>query len=397
MQLFLDNVLILGAGKIGSTIADMLAELHGVSVTLADLQPAPAQHDDALVHYLQLDVQDDAALATVLQQHALVINALPFFCAQRVATAAAQYGVHYFDLTEDVAATRTVQALAPQARSVLMPQCGLAPGVIGMLGGHLATQFDELYDLQLRVGALTRHASNALRYHFTWSIDGVINEYCNPCDAVVNGQAAAVQPLEGMETFSLDGELFEAFNTSGGLGTLCDTLAGRVRNLNYKTMRHPGHRDAMHLLLHGLRLIERRDLLRQVLEGAVPHSRDDMVVMAAMATGIRAGKQEQLTRSARIYGAPLRGKQRTAIELTTAAGVLGAVELFASGQLPQRGFVRQEQCPLPALLATRVGHYFAGLQDPAPGADAGDADTGLLQPHGGEAATTAAAARPLRH
>ena len=370
MQFALDKVLILGAGKIGSTIADMLAALYGVNVTLADMQPPPAHHDPQVRH-LQLDVQDDAALAALLAQHRLVINALPFFCAARVATAAAQLGVHYFDLTEDVAATRTIRALAPQARAVLMPQCGLAPGLIGMLGGHLAGQFDELYDLQLRVGALTRHATNALRYHFTWSVDGVINEYCNPCEAIVNGEAASVQPLEGMENFSLDGQQFEAFNTSGGLGTLCETLAGRVRNLNYKTIRHPGHRDAMHLLLHGLRLIERRELLRQVLDGAVPHSRDDMVVIAAMASGLRGGRLEQITRSTRIVGAPLRGRQRTAIELTTAAGVLGAVELFASGQLPQQGFVRQEQCALSALLATRVGRYFQGLQGDAPaGGDA---------------------------
>ena len=72
----------------------------------------------------------------------------------------AKAGVHYFDLTEDVAAMRAIQSMAPQARSVLMPQCGLAPGLIGMLGGHLAQQFDELFDLQLRVGALTRHAEH---------------------------------------------------------------------------------------------------------------------------------------------------------------------------------------------------------------------------------------------
>ena len=359
MKLTGQNILILGAGKIGSTIADMAAELHEATVTLADMQPPPG--NDPQIRTLQLDIDDDAALTHALQQHSLVINALPFFCAERVAQAAARQGVHYFDLTEDVAAMRAIQDMAAQARSVLMPQCGLAPGLIGMLGGHLAQQFDELFDLQLRVGALTRHATNALRYHFTWSVDGVINEYCKPCNTIVNGQPMLVPPLEGVEPLILDGENFEAFNTSGGLGTLCETLQGQVRNLNYKTIRHPGHRDAMHLLLHGLRLIERRDLLRQVLEGAVPHSREDMVVVAAMASGKRAGRLEQLTRGARIFGAALRGRQRTAIELTTSAGMLAAVELFATGQLPQQGFVRQEQCTLAALSNTRVASYFDGL------------------------------------
>lgn len=366
MSMRAHQILVLGAGKIGTTLADMLTDLYEVPVTLADVQP-PAPHSDPLLRHLQLDVQDDAALTTALVAHSLVINALPFFCAARVATTAAQRGVHYFDLTEDVAATHAIRALAPQARTVLMPQCGLAPGLIGMLGGHLAGQFDELYDLQLRVGALSRHATNALRYHFTWSPDGVINEYCNLCEAIVAGQPAVVQALEGLENLSLDGQVFEAFNTSGGLGTLCETLAGRVRNLNYKTIRHPGHRDAMHLLLHGLRLIERRDLLRQVLDGAVPHSRDDMVVVAATATGLRSGRLEQVTHSAQLYGAALRGRQRTAIELTTAAGVLAAVELWAQGLLPQQGFVRQEQCTLSALRNTRVGRYFEALL-PAPAA-----------------------------
>lgn len=82
-----------------------------------------------------------------------------------------------------------------------------------------------------------------------------------------------------------------------------------------------------------------------------------------MASGMRAGRLEQLTRGARVFGAALRGKQRTAIELTTSAGMLAAVELFATGQLPRHGFVRQEQCTLAALSGTRVAHYFAGLLD----------------------------------
>ena len=186
-----------------------------------------------------------AALSQALEQHQAVINALPFFpCTARVAqaAAAAARGLHYFDLTEDVAATSAIRAIAKSAQSALMPQCGLAPGVIGMLGASLADKFEDLYDLRMRVGALTRNPTNELRYNFTWSIDGVINEYCNPCEAIVHGQLTSVQPLEGYETFTLEGDDFEAFNTSGGLGTLCETLKGKVRNLDYKTIRYPGHR-----------------------------------------------------------------------------------------------------------------------------------------------------------
>ena len=362
------NVLVLGAGKVGGTVADMLAEYHRVPVTLADREAARSEPGDRLVRRTVVDVADDAALEAALAGHELLVNALPFHFAARVAAVARTRGVHYLDLTEDVAAAGAIRALADGAEAVLMPQCGLAPGVIGMLGAHLAGRFDDLHDLHLRVGALSRHATNALRYNFTWSVDGLINEYCHPCAAIVQGRAVSVQPLEGHETLVLDGDTYEAFNTSGGLGTLCETLAGRVRNLDYKTLRYPGHRDAMALLLHDLRLVERRDLLRQVLEHAVPHSREDMVIVFASATGRRGGRLEQETRMARIQGGRLRGVDRTAIELATAAGVVGVFELLRAGRLPSRGFVGQERVGLEDFLGTRVGNCYAALGEPGAGA-----------------------------
>ena len=361
------KLLVLGAGKIGATVADMVAEYLGRPVLLADrTQPAGAPVD-RLVERIVLDAADESALARALAGCSAVVNALPFDFAARVAAVARAQGVHYFDLTEDVAASAAIQSLAEGARSVLMPHCGLAPGVIGMLGAQLAGRFpDELVDLRLRVGALPRHVSNRLRYAFTWSIDGLINEYCNPCRAIAQGQPVWLPALEGREPLTLDGEAFEAFNTSGGLGTLCDTLAGRVRNLDYKSIRHPGHGEAMQFLLHDLRLVERRELLRQVLEHAVPHSREDVVIVFASASGYRDARFEQETRIARIVGAPLRGVQRTAIELSTAAGVVGLLELLYAGRLPARGFVRQEQIALPDFLATRAGRCYAALDGSAP-------------------------------
>ncbi len=391
------KVLVLGAGKIGATVADMLAECHRLPVTLADSAPPRREPGgDPLIERIVLDAGDGAALDGALAGHQAVINALPFHFAARVAAAARAQGVHCFDLTEDVAGTAAIHALAEDAGTVLMPQCGLAPGVIGMLGAHLAGRFDELHDLRLRVGALPRHATNRLRYNFTWSIDGLVNEYCNPCAAIVQGRLVSLQPLEGHETFTLDGVAFEAFNTSGGLGTLCETLAGRVRNLDYKSIRYPGHRDAMDFLLHDLRLVERRDLLRQVLEHGVPHSRDDVVIVFASATGLRRGRFEQEIRLARIYGGRLRGKERTAIELATAAGVVGVFELLRAGRLPARGFVGQEQVALEDFLATRVGPCYAGLGDPASAAPPGAGGTrnrGAMPPTRARSAVTRRHAR----
>lgn len=376
------RVLVLGAGKVGGTVADMLAEYHRLPVTLADRVHAAAEGDDRLVRRIVLDAErDDEALAAAVGAHDAVINALPFHLAARVATVARDLGVHCFDLTEDVAATTTIRALAEDSRSVLMPQCGLAPGVIGMLGQHLSERFDTLHDLHLRVGALPRQATGRLRYNFTWSIDGLINEYCNPCAAIVQGRAVAVQPMEGLETFTLDGQALEAFNTSGGLGTLCETLAGRVRNLDYKSIRYPGHHEAMDFLLRDMRLAENRDLLRQVLEQGVAHSRDDVVIVFASASGLREGRFEQETRTTRIFGGQLRGVARTAIELATAAGVVGVFELLRTGRLPARGFVGQEQVALGALLGTRVGGYYAALGGtPEPAAAAAPAPAPATAP-----------------
>ena len=231
-------VLLLGAGKIGFAIALMLERSGDYSVLVADQDPARLAAVAELGCETRL-IPDDDALARAIEGRHAVLNALPFHRAIAVAGLCAKAGVHYFDLTEDVASTHAIQALAADARSVLMPQCGLAPGFIGIVGNALARRFDTLLDLRMRVGALPRYPSNSLRYNLTWSTEGLINEYCNPCEAIVDGQLSSVPALEGYETFALDGVEYEAFNTSGGLGTLPATLLGRARNVDYKSVRYP--------------------------------------------------------------------------------------------------------------------------------------------------------------
>src|SRR5260370_18295378 len=126
------------------------------------------------------------------------------------------------------------------------------------------------------VGGLAEVPTNALKYNLTWSIDGLINEYCQPCEAIRDGSTQWVQPLEGLEHFSLDGTEYEAFNTSGGLGTLCETLAGRVETLDYKSVRYPGHRDLIQFLLEDLRLSSVRDTLNSIMRRSVPSTSLDV-------------------------------------------------------------------------------------------------------------------------
>jgi len=350
---------LLGAGKIGDAIINLLAATGDYELTVADrdperLQSAPAEH----VRTQLLDATDERALASTIAGHDVVVSASPFYLTPTIAAAAKKARAHYFDLTEDVASTRVVKALAHDAASAFMPQCGLAPGFVSVVAQDIASGFATLRDVQMRVGALPIYPTNALKYNLTWSTDGLINEYCNPCEAIIDGELKETLALEELEAFSLDGITYEAFNTSGGLGTLCDTLAGRVENLNYKTVRYPGHRDAVKMLIRDLRLGQRRDLLKDVLETAIPITLQDVVLIFVTVSGMREGRLTQQTYAKKIYSRDVNGRHLSAIQLTTAAGVCAMVDLMREGKLPHVGFARQEQAALADFLANRFGQYY---------------------------------------
>src|SRR5579871_4106618 len=356
------DILLIGAGKIGETIADLLCGCGDYQVTVADRSEIQLQKLPRRPHLktLVLDVANADALDAALKGRFAVLSAAPYSVTGRIASAARKAQVHYLDLTEDVANTRLVKSLAEGAQSALIPQCGLAPGFISIVAQDLARRFERLDSVRMRVGALPQFPSNALNYNLTWSTDGLVNEYGNPCDAIVDGVLREVAPLEELEEFSLDGVRYEAFNTSGGLGTLCETLAGKVRQLNYKTVRYPGHRDIMKALIQDLRLGERRDLLKDILEYALPATRQDVVLVFVTVSGHRDGQYLQETYANKIYGAEVRGIARSAIQITTAAGICAMLDLLANGTLPQKGFVRQEDVSLSTFLSNRFGSAYGG-------------------------------------
>ena len=269
------DVVVIGAGKIGSTVAQLLASTGDYQVTLADRSPEvlASRERDERIRAVAADVEDSSKLIDLLNGQFAVLNAAPFHLTIGIAEAARAARTHYLDLTEDVASTRRVKELAVDSGIAFIPQCGLAPGFVSIVAADMAKRFEVLDSVKLRVGALPQYPSNALNYNLTWSTDGVINEYCEPCEAIVNGVRREVPPLEELEEFSLDGVTYEAFNTSGGLGTLCETLEGKVRNLNYRTIRYPGHAVIMRALLNDLRLRDRRNVLKDILEHAVPTTR----------------------------------------------------------------------------------------------------------------------------
>jgi saccharopine dehydrogenase-like NADP-dependent oxidoreductase len=359
----MERIAIVGAGKIGSMIAGLLVRSGDYAVTVIDRSEAALERLEtaAAVTKVAADIKQGDTLRKILEGKYAVLSAAPYHATRLIAEAAKSAGAHYLDLTEDVASTRAVKQLATGARTAFIPQCGLAPGFITIVASDLASHFDELQDVRMRVGALPKFPSNALNYNLTWSTDGVINEYCEPCEAIVNGQLRETQALEELEEFSLDGVLYEAFNTSGGLGTLCETLAGKVRNLNYRTIRYPGHAAIMKALLNDLRLRDRRELLRDILENAVPITLQDVVIIFVTVSGMRGGQLVQESYANKVYAAPVGGRIRSAIQITTAGGVCAVLDLLrGKGHLPQSGLIKQEEIALrSAFLANRFGRVYA--------------------------------------
>jgi saccharopine dehydrogenase-like NADP-dependent oxidoreductase len=353
------RITLLGAGHIGQTIARLLSASGDYQVTVVDKNAdALAKLASERVKTLACETNDADALLGALRGQDAVINALPYHLATVAATQAREARVHYFDLTEDVAATRTIKALAEGADTAFMPQCGLAPGFIGIVAHHLAQGFDTLHEVKMRVGALPAFPTNALKYNLTWSVDGLINEYCHPCEAIRDGRNIDVLALEGLEHFSLDGTEYEAFNTSGGLGTLCETWAGKVQSLDYKSVRYPGHRDLMKMLLEELQLKHDQETLKDIMRRSIPSTMQDVVLVFVTVSGLKQGNLVQEVFARKIFADRDERAPLSAIQITTAAGICAAVDLFREGKLPQRGFIRQEQVALPDFLANRFGSAY---------------------------------------
>lgn len=355
------DVVVIGAGKIGSTIARLLSHSGDYMVTVADRSGKQLADIDAhkAVKTAVVDIADAAALKALLAGKFAVLSAAPYHLTTAIAEAAAAAKVHYLDLTEDVESTRRVKEIAAKAETAFIPQCGLAPGFISIVAYDLARHFDTLESVRMRVGALPQYPSNALNYNLTWSTDGVINEYIEPCEAIVEGDLTEVPALEEREEFSLDGVTYEAFNTSGGLGTLCETLKGKVRTLNYRTIRYPGHAAIMKALLNDLGLRHHREVLKDILENALPTTMQDVVIVFVTVSGRKDGRLVQETYAHKVYAAPIAGKLHSAIQITTAGSICAVLDMLAAGTLPARGFVKQEEISLDAFLANRFGSYYA--------------------------------------
>jgi len=358
------KVIILGCGNIGFTVALMLQKSNRYEVTIVarNLKRLKFVKDVTGAKILQADLSSAKSFKKMLKGYDSVISALPFYLNVSVAKKALKYGLNYFDFTEDVKTTQAIKKIATKAKKnqVFVPQCGLAPGFISILAYSLYQKLDEVYSIKMRVGALPQNPSNKILYNLTWSTDGLINEYSNDCFAIKDGKLTTIQPLEGLEKFSLDGLEYEAFNTSGGLGTLCETLKSKVKELNYKTIRYKGHRHLMDFLINDLFLgkKKRRIILKEILEYAIPTTKQDVVLIFCSVTGLKNNKLKQITDVRKIYDKIINKQNLSSIQITTATALCAVLDLFVTKKVKISGFVRQEDIDIGDFLSNDFGKEY---------------------------------------
>ena len=351
----MDKILVLGLGKVGSLLGVLLHKKFKVT----GLDKQKPHYDYKLpFEVLTGDVGDIPFMKKTLEGFDAVVSALPYFLNKEIAKIAHDLGKHYFDLTEDVETTNYIRELAKTATSVMAPQCGLAPGLIGIVGANLTKSFTKLRDIELRVGALPRYPNGQMAYSFTWSPAGVINEYLNDAEVIHNGVRKMVPSLDGIEYINIEGQEFEAFATSGGLGTMCETYEGKVDTLNYKSIRYPGHGKLMKFLMYELILKEDKQLLEDILKNAKPPVKEDVVYVYAIVEGWQDEKLFRNEYFREFHPLEIEGKSWRAISWTTAASVVSVIEMVTSGKLHQKGFIKQEEIDFDDFLSTDCGSLF---------------------------------------
>ena len=355
MSYAIKSVYVLGLGKVGSLVATLLHKT-GFNVEGADLHgridlPFPIN---------KLDLSRPKEFSRAMNRFDAIVSCLPYNYNADVASVAHDLGIHYFDLTEDVPTTKAIIKMSKTAKAVMAPQCGLAPGFIAIVGAFLAKKFEKIRSLKLRVGALPQHPTGLLGYAFNWSPEGVVNEYLNDCEVIENGIHKWVSPMEWIEQLFINGVQLEAFTTSGGLGTMCETYLNRIENLDYKTIRNPGHLKLMNFFFHELMMRENREIAGKILTNAKPMVQDDVVYIHASAEG---WQKDQLKRDEFVkmyYPITIDSKKWSAISWTTAASICAIVEMVDNGTLKRKGFIKQEKIPLSEFLKTNNGRLYNG-------------------------------------
>lgn len=354
------NIIIAGAGGIAEAVGLLLMEWSDVTPSLFIGNRTLSNAEKVVAWIEEGTTKKGKIKAFLLPENGLtdemkdlffkgdiILDCLPGSQAPKMADFAKNFGMHYANLTEYVAETEKIMALASDAKTGFVLQTGLAPGYIDLLAHGLFQEFCNDFDvhkvdkLEFKVGALTIHAVAPHYYGFTWSPVGVATEYLKDAIVLRDYKKTTLAALSERASIIIDGKAYDEDLTSGGAADLPDALSGKVRSLDYKTLRHPGHyawvQEQLPELGNPINAI--KDLQKK-MEAVIPHIEDDQIVLYAAvegkdATGIL--RRREITK--RILPQKVGNHELRAIQTTTAAPLAQAAQLllenFYSGVLLQ--------------------------------------------------------------
>lgn len=356
------NIIIAGAGGIAEAAALILAEWSAIKPTIfigdrtfpkaekvADWVKTGSTGECQISGFHLPEEGITNEMKSILTKGDIILDCLPGSVAPRIAGFAKDYNLHYTNLTEYVDETDQIIELAKNAQTGFVLQTGLAPGYIGVLAHHLFLGFcdkykvDRVEQLHFKVGALTDHASAPHFYGFTWSTVGVATEYIKDAVVLRDYQKTTVPSLSETATIIINGTTYEEDLTSGGAADLPEALAGKVKTLDYKTLRYPGHYNWVKQQIKGKdKSNQTVRLLQQKMEAAVPKVSQDKIVLYAVAEGHDVKGIRQREEMAKTILPQQVGKHTLrAIQVTTAAPLVQAAQLLLEND--KKGVILQSQ------------------------------------------------------
>jgi lysine 6-dehydrogenase len=352
-------MLVLGAGRMGlGAVHDLVGQSDVTEVTIADMEvekaEAIAERYRGRVRAVAVDCNDHTAVVALMKGQASTISCVNYWLNDRLARAAIEAGTNFCDLggnNDVVDRELALDAKAREAGINIIPDCGLAPGMVAVLAAHGAGRFETLESVHIRVGGLPQAPKPPLDYQMVFSVEGLINEYIEPARVIRNGAVETVESMTELETLHF-GDPFgtmEAFQTSGGTSTLVESFLGRVRDLDYKTIRYPGHCEKFRTMIdlglcssepvtvEGAELRPRR-LLAELLVRNLPHDEPDVVLVRVEFAG--GGKRLRYDIIDRFD--PATGL--SAMMRTTAFPASIVALMMARGETTEKGALPQERC-----------------------------------------------------
>jgi len=358
------NILLLGAGRMGLGAAHDFASQPDVDrVTVADMDFAKAQaiasRVGPKVHPVHLDVTDHAAVVALMRDHAAVLSCVVYKLNVQLAQAAVEAGTNFCDLGGNNTVVDAELALDAEARAKgvnIIPDCGLAPGMVAVLVAHGMERFRSVDEVHIRVGGLPQEPKPPLDYQMVFSVEGLINEYVERARVIRDGRIVEVDSMTELEALDFPAPFgtMEAFQTSGGTSTLVETYLGRVRELDYKTIRYRGHCDKFKTMIDlglcssdplaagGHNLAPRR-LFSELLVRHLPHDEPDVVLVRVELRGDgKALTYDIIDRQDESTGL-------SAMMRTTAFPAAIVALMMARGQITTKGALPQERCVPPAV------------------------------------------------